>query len=185
MERLGRSVSVVVKRFPCIVSVILFGSRARGDAGLYSDTDLLIVVEDRDCISIGGITGILLEYGIPNPSIIVREVRGLRIDSLFRAVLSEGLVLYTRPPLSPLLGSALGLKPMVLVFLEMPKDKRLRWRAEKKIYGDKYRKGLVERLSGCKLAPKLVMLPASKSREFEEEAMKLGVRVKRKLRIFV
>ncbi len=184
MERLARAVSILVCRYPCITGVILFGSRARGDAGIYSDTDILVVVEKEDCVSIGEVTGILLEHGVPNPSIIIRCIDSLRVDSLFRAVLSEGLVIYTRPPLTPLPASSLGLKPMVLLELEMPRDRKCRWRAEKKIYGDKYRRGLVEKIGGSKLAPKLVMIPSSKTREFEEEIRKLGVGVRRKIRIY-
>jgi len=59
-KRRERAVADLVAGVPGLVSVILFGSEARGEAASGSDTDLLIVVERK----VRGIHDLLLEKGL-------------------------------------------------------------------------------------------------------------------------
>ena len=186
VSSVSKTVSEAVKVFPEVAAVIVFGSLARGDWSPGSDIDILVLVEggNREEEIVDFFINKLSSEGLL-ASVIVRKVSDVGGENLLRAILREGLVFYVRPPVTPLPASSLGLKPYSLVKLEMPSDRRKRWRAEKKIYGSKGSGGLLRKFEGEKLAPTLILLPAQKTAEFEEEILKLGVHVKHKIRIYI
>ncbi len=99
-EVLQLAINRIVRSF-APVKIVLFGSRARGDAREDSDYDLLVVlpaVEDR----FGATVALMAELGdLPmSKDIIVAtqsEVeKGGRFGSIVRAALREGRVVYAR-----------------------------------------------------------------------------------------
>ncbi len=84
------------------VQVILFGSHARGEAGPYSDVDLLVVlpnVVDKRRAAVA-IRRALLGFGVPKDIVVTtpEEIarRGRLIGSVLEPALREGRVLYAR-----------------------------------------------------------------------------------------
>src|SRR5256885_2102312 len=92
----------VVRRYDP-VQVILFGSRARGDAGCDSDWDLLIVVDDdtppdalRLRTAYEAITGTRIAADVvPVRATRFRERAGI-VGTLSHAAAEEGVVVYAR-----------------------------------------------------------------------------------------
>jgi uncharacterized protein len=84
--------------------VILFGSRARGDAGPYSDIDLLVVVDDdtpAEKVTIKAGFESRRSYHHPADVFPVREEtfrrKSMIAGTLPRAATLEGIVVYERP----------------------------------------------------------------------------------------
>ena len=96
--------SELAREIPCVVSIILYGSEARGEAGPTSDTDLLIVVSDKDSESETdqALLGVAERYGL-HLSWEIADLHDLRRwdkagHSLWRNILSEGVALYGKSP---------------------------------------------------------------------------------------
>jgi len=166
---------------------VLFGSYARGEAGPGSDIDLLLVFEKRAearrCEDV--LWDLVAELGVWGLSPLIRALDEIRADLLYRAVFSEGLVLYAKPPCTPLPAKSMGLIPAVLLWLEMPRDRRARWRAEKTLYGDSRRRGLLTKFGGEKLAPGLILVPYGSVTAVEEVLRSLGVGVAKRMIVWV
>ena len=97
LRRLARQVAALLP----VRSVILFGSRARGDAGPESDVDILVVTREP----VGGDASLKLrlqlEYDFPLDLIVIDAER-LRWrleqgDNLLREAREHGKVLYEAP----------------------------------------------------------------------------------------
>lgn len=94
------------QRYPeQILHAVLFGSKARGDSGLYSDIDILIIVEEESWPLRGEISTISarvsLEYDVLiGPRVIGRErwesMKSRRF-SLYRNIAAEGIPLTPEP----------------------------------------------------------------------------------------
>ena len=82
--------------------IVLFGSRARGDAKEWSDVDLLVVMPDgtdrrKAAIEMRGVVGdlpVAKDIVVTTPDHIAR--RGHVIGTVLRPALREGKVLYER-----------------------------------------------------------------------------------------
>lgn len=91
----------IVRRFKP-VRVILFGSQARGDAGLSSDVDLLVVLPDvtdrrQKAVEIRRALGefpVAKDILVTTPDEIRR--RGNLVGTILRTALREGKVIYER-----------------------------------------------------------------------------------------
>jgi len=91
----------IVRRFKP-VRVILFGSQARGDAGLSSDVDLLVVLPDvtdrrQAAVEIRRALGefpVAKDILVTTPDEIRR--RGNLVGTILRTALREGKVIYER-----------------------------------------------------------------------------------------
>ena len=91
-----------------VVRVVLFGSRARGDAGPRSDTDLLVVVKTdarwthRPIEQLG--TEIALRYGLTLSELIIGPKRYQKLQRyrppFYKRIEAEGIDLWTRAPAS-------------------------------------------------------------------------------------
>jgi predicted nucleotidyltransferase len=88
------------------VKVILFGSRARGDAHAESDVDLLVVMPDswagrRRRAAAVGILGALRDLPVAKDVVVTtpEEIarRGNLVGTVLRLALAEGTVLYEQP----------------------------------------------------------------------------------------
>lgn len=83
--------------------VVLFGSRARGDAAEWSDVDLLIVMPDGTDRRQAAIDMHLLLGDMPLPKDIVVTTpdeiarRGQIVGTVLRSALREGMVVYGQP----------------------------------------------------------------------------------------
>ena len=83
--------------------VILFGSRARGDAGPHSDVDLLVVmpdgIEDKHRVTVE-ILRALKDAPFPKDIVVTTpeevERRGDLVGTMLRPALREGKILYER-----------------------------------------------------------------------------------------
>ena len=83
--------------------VILFGSRARGEAGPHSDVDLLVVmpdgIEDERGVTVE-IRRLLRDMPVPKDVVVTTpgeiERRGDLVGTVLRPALREGKVLYER-----------------------------------------------------------------------------------------
>ncbi len=83
--------------------VILFGSRARGDAGPHSDVDLLVVmpdgIEDERRVTVE-IRRLLRDMPVAKDVVVTTpeeiERRGDLVGTVLRPALREGKVLYER-----------------------------------------------------------------------------------------
>ena len=94
-----RMADIIVEQFAPI-SVILFGSRARGDADEHSDVDLLVVMpdgtdENEACVAIQ----VALQHSPLPKDILVNtqgrlKRRGRMLGSVQRAALRDGVRLY-------------------------------------------------------------------------------------------
>ncbi len=92
----------IVARFRPL-RIVLFGSRARGEAGKWSDVDLLVVlpeVADKrkatvEILRALGDLPVSKDVIVTTPDEIAR--RGHIIGSVLRAALKEGKVVYERP----------------------------------------------------------------------------------------
>lgn len=94
------------QRYPGqILQAVLFGSKARGDSGPYSDIDILIIVEEESWPLRGEISTIAarvsLEYDVlVGPRVIGRErwksMKSRRF-SLYRNIAAEGIPLTPEP----------------------------------------------------------------------------------------
>jgi len=87
---------------PTLLRVILFGSHARGEAGPYSDVDLLVVlsdVENKRQMTVA-ILELLGDFLAPTDVVVTTpeeiERRGDLIGTVLRPALREGKVLYER-----------------------------------------------------------------------------------------
>jgi len=94
------------QRYPGqILQAVLFGSKARGDSGPYSDIDILIIVEEENWPLRGEISTIAaqvsLEYDVLiGPRVIGRErweSMKRRRFSLYRNIAAEGIPLTPEP----------------------------------------------------------------------------------------
>lgn len=89
----------IVERFRPL-RVVLFGSRARGDAGRWSDVDLLVVLPDGtdkrqaavEILRALGDLPVCKDIVVTTPEEIER--RGLLVGGVLRPALREGKVLY-------------------------------------------------------------------------------------------
>ena len=94
-------VSRIVREFDPL-QIILFGSQARGDAGEWSDVDLLVVMPDGTtkhdaAVAILNVLGnlpVAKDVIITTPDEIQR--RGHLVGTVLRPALREGRVLYER-----------------------------------------------------------------------------------------
>ena len=88
--------------------MVLFGSKARGDAGPWSDTDLLVVVKTdarrthRPIEQLG--TDISLRYGLTLSELIIGPERYAKLrryrPPLYQRIEAEGIDLWTSTPAS-------------------------------------------------------------------------------------
>jgi predicted nucleotidyltransferase len=99
---INRMADEIVRRFHP-VRLILFGSHARGEAGLDSDVDFLVVlpqVADKRRAAID-IRRALASFPVPKDIIVTtpEEIarRGNLVGTVLRPALREGKVLYERP----------------------------------------------------------------------------------------
>lgn len=98
---LNLAVRRIVERFRPL-RIILFGSRARGEAGPWSDLDLLVVLPEvvdkrQATVEIRRALGdlpVAKDVVVTTPAEIAR--RGQMVDSVLRAALREGKVVYER-----------------------------------------------------------------------------------------
>jgi predicted nucleotidyltransferase len=101
-EWLPSVVARIVERFDPL-KVILFGSRARGDAGSHSDVDLLVVmpdgIEDERRVTVE-IRRLLRDMPVAKDVVVTTpeeiERRGDLVGTVLRPALREGKVLYER-----------------------------------------------------------------------------------------
>jgi len=94
-------VQCIMERFRPL-GIILFGSRARGEAGPWSDVDLLVVlpeVADKRWVTVDilralGDLPVSKDVVVTTPEEVLQ--RGNLVGSVLRSVLREGKVLYER-----------------------------------------------------------------------------------------
>ena len=142
-----------------VLSVILFGSRARGDYKDYSDYDLLVIFRDDETMwknrrklyektgKLGLFTQILTRS--------LREIEEATEPTFLENVMKEGKVLYMRFPLQAPAVSQM-LKPMTILSYRLenlaPKEKM---KVAYRLFGRKSSKGsskgLMEKYGGMKL----------------------------------
>lgn len=92
----------IVERFHPL-RIILFGSRARGEAGRWSDVDLLVVLQEVpdkrqatvEVLRALGDLPVCKDIVVTTPEEIAR--RGHLVGDVLRSALREGKVLYERP----------------------------------------------------------------------------------------
>ena len=104
-RRRRQAAEAIGRRVPGFVSLILFGSEARGTAQTTSDTDLLVVVERRSEELDAEIDGIVLEESLAqllHSSWLIADLPEVarwrrRAASFWRSILNEGLVLAGKP----------------------------------------------------------------------------------------
>ena len=103
------AVERIVRGLPGVHAVILFGSRARGDWGPWSDYDLLIIAEFREGYldRIGRILELLADLPVevePHPYTLEEALAMLRRGNpIIVDALEEGVLLYATPKLRVLL----------------------------------------------------------------------------------
>ena len=105
-ERFDAAIGELAAALPETISVVLFGSEARGEAHAGSDTDLLIVVPDQTpgmeerlneaCLAISARYGLALSWQLAD----LAQIRAWeKADSaLWRNILAEGIRLRGEPP---------------------------------------------------------------------------------------
>jgi len=84
------------------IKIILFGSHARGESHLFSDVDLLVILDERRD---GGDPEVEVALSVPHPfpmDILVRSPKQLTYrlrmgDTFLRDIVDKGVVLYERP----------------------------------------------------------------------------------------
>ncbi len=99
------AIGIMVERITSLFNpdqIILFGSQARGDAGVDSDIDLLVVMpscENRKVITISimkSLSDLLVSKDIVVTTSSEIETRGRLVNSVLYTALHEGRVLYAR-----------------------------------------------------------------------------------------
>ena len=105
-QAVERFVDTLLQQYPeRVLEVMLFGSKARGDSTLYSDIDILLIVDDADWQFSHVISTIAaqvsLEYDVLiGPRLIGRErweSMKRRRFSLYRNITAEGIPLMPEP----------------------------------------------------------------------------------------
>ncbi len=160
---LDRLVQAITK-IEGVVSIILFGSRARGDYDEYSDYDMLVVFQDDETMwrnrrelyqnigKLGLFTQVLTRS--------IRELTEKTEPTFLQNILQQGTILYLRYPFrAPAL--AQNLTPMAILsysLAKLPHNEKMK--VDYRLFGKQKRKGLVEEVGGAKLGDGCFMIPA-------------------------
>jgi len=160
---LDRLVQAIAK-IEGVVSIILFGSRARGDYDEHSDYDILVVFQDDETMwrnrkelyqnigKLGLFTQVLTRS--------IRELTEKTEPTFLQNILQQGTVLYLRYPfMAPAL--AQNLTPMAVLsysLAKLPQNEKMK--VDYRLFGKQKRKGLLEEVGGEKLGDGCFMIPA-------------------------
>jgi len=175
-----------VKGLEMVSAAVLYGSMARGDEDRRSDIDIMLVVEDKDPMSIlPEVTRIITELG-PH-----REIRCVLTNlkdydaEFYKNVFKDGKVLFGKLVLS---SDNLALRPYYIVAYDLrgvTGSKKVKiaqkvygQHSVKRIKGRKYEyhyDGLKDRYGVTVLKKGMIMIPSGDSREFLADLKKIGV----------
>jgi len=151
-----------MRRVHGVISVVLFGSYARGDYDEGSDVDLLVIFSDKSALN----KGLKKIYRVTSKSYLFTQVIGLTLDELkssplFESALRDGKVYYAKENVKTLLTQTH--KPYALVTYSTanlkPKERVV---FTQKLEGrgkGKYRyEGLIHKIGGYKVGKGVVMV---------------------------
>lgn len=170
-------------RLKGIISLVLFGSFARGDYGPRSDIDLLAIFEDdKFAQKVRKEIGELTKGLEHTPQIIIRSLKDLKETDtgLLNKIFREGKLLFLKHPFDFPIVELLQLKPYKIIVFKLknlkPKDKRSFnvdlygtisvKRIGKQSYSYKY-KGLLDKIEGKKLGAGTLLVPEKAASEVE------------------
>jgi predicted nucleotidyltransferase len=154
-----------------LISLILFGSQARGEATKDSDVDLFVICKrgEDERLFTDSVFNLEQKYGVRIEVMYFNE--DVNADPyLLEKILCEGMVLYGKMP--EIQFSKLGLKPFELIKYDLRKlDQKAKMRLKAQLYGRKtvvkYKQkkyvtekiGLVEAIGGIRTGIASIMVP--------------------------